>query len=174
MSSTTTLARPYARAAFQAGKAADALQDWSDMLAVSAAISADAQVADALVNPSVSDETRVSLVSPENSSDAFTALLTLLAENDRLPLLGEIHEQFDALKRASEQTVKVTVTSAVALDKTFQKKLVASLGKRFDADIEIEYETDEALLGGAIIRAGNDVIDQSIRGQLSRMASALV
>jgi len=102
------------------------------------------------------------------------ALLAVLAENDRLPLLPEIAAQFDALKAQAENKVKVTMTSATPVDAATAEQVKQALKKRLGRDVELELAVDASLIGGAVIRAEDMVIDGSVRARLERLAAQLV
>ncbi len=168
----TTIARPYAIAAFEYASAVNAIPFWEEALQAGSLISQDAAVQQLLTNPKVSQKQILDLycdVLAKVLNTETTNFIHLLAQNHRLSALPEIAELFKAYRAASEKTLKVNVTSAVALDKTYQQKLVAALIKRLDRQVSLECSLDANLLGGAIIRAGDTVIDGSVRGKLNRM-----
>jgi F-type H+-transporting ATPase subunit delta len=175
MAQAITLARPYARAAFEAANAAGSLDSWSQSLAFAAAVSADARVVDLDTDPRVKPDQLVALHLPEGTAaDApFGQFLAELVENRRVALLPEIAELFEGYKRESESQLLVKVTSAMALDAAQSEQLKTSLKRRFKREIELETEVDASLLAGVVIDTGSEVIDGSARGRLERMASAL-
>ncbi|WP_458070518.1 F0F1 ATP synthase subunit delta [Rhodanobacter sp. BL-MT-08] len=175
MAQAITLARPYARAAFEVAHATGLLDSWSQSLAFAAAVSADARVVDLDNDPRVKPEQIVALHLPEGmASDApFAQFLAELVENRRVTLLPEVAELFEGYKRESESQLLVKVTSALALDAAQSDQLKASLKRRFKREIELETEVDASLLAGVVIDTGSEVIDGSARGRLERMASAL-
>jgi len=175
MAQAITLARPYARAAFEVAHATGSLDSWSRSLAFAAAVSADARVVDLDNDPRVKPEQIVALHLPEGvASDApFAQFLAELVENRRVTLLPEVVELFEGYKRESESQLLVKVTSALALDAAQSEQLKASLKRRFKREIELETEVDASLLAGVVIDTGSEVIDGSARGRLERMASAL-
>lgn len=175
MSEAFTLARPYARAAFEVAKAHDALDAWSAALAVAGAVAADPRTHGLLNDPRVDRRTLVGLHLPpdETVDGAFAHFLDELAHFRRLGLLPEINAMFDAYKRESESTLKVKVTSALDLASAEVEQLKTSLGKRFGRAIDMDVKVDASLLGGVIIDTGSEVIDGSARGRLDRLASAL-
>ena len=173
MSQSLTLARPYARAAFSLARDAGSLPAWSDALAFAARIAADPKVAGLLGNPNLSDADAVTLLSPEAADEAFGRFLALLAENSRLPLLPEITGLYDELRFDAERVVKAIVTSAIELPTSELETIKAALAKRFGRAVDIETAVDASLIGGAVIAAGDVVIDGSIKGKLSRLGAAL-
>lgn len=176
MAELTTLARPYARAAFEAALGAGKLQEWSGELSKLAAVVSDDKVAAALSRPSLTDEQQAGILidllggelSPETGN-----FVRLLAENKRLPLLPEIHELFERHKANQERTVDVEVLSAFPLAAESQDRLAQSLKANLQREVSIRSEVDKSLIGGVVIRAGDLVIDGSVRGKLSKLAEAM-
>ncbi len=173
MSQSLTLARPYARAAFSLARDAGSLPAWSEALAFAARLAADPQVAGLLGNPHLTDAAAVTLLSPDGADGAFGRLLALLAENRRLPLLPEIAGLYDELRFDAERVVKAKVTSAIELPAGELETIKAALAKRFGRTVEIETAVDASLIGGAVIDAGDVVIDGSLKGKLGRLEAAL-
>ena len=173
MSQALTLARPYARAAFAVAREAGALAGWSAALGFAARVAAEPQVAVLLDNPKLTRADVVALLAPDGAQDAFRNLLGLLFDNRRLPLLPEIAGLYDELRFEAERVVKAKVTSAVILPLAEMEKIEAALKRRFGRDVEIETAIDESLIGGAVIDAGDVVIDGSLKGKLGRLETAL-
>ncbi|CBA17386.1 F0F1 ATP synthase subunit delta [Xanthomonas albilineans] len=174
MSQSLTLARPYARAAFAAASDAGKLVPWSQALAFSAQVAADPRVAALLHNPQLQREQAVTLLAPEQADEQYRRFLSLLAEGQRLPLLPEIAGLYDQLRADAERVVKANVTSAAALSDAEVASLKLALQQRFGREVEIATMVDASLIGGAVIDAGDVVIDGSLKGKLSRLQSALV
>ena len=173
MSQALTLARPYARAAFAIARDGNALPAWSDALALAARVAADPRVAALLGNPKLAAADAVTLLSSDGVGEAFANFLGLLFENRRLPLLPEIAGLFDELRFEAERVVKAKVTSAAALPESELATLKAALCKRFGREVEVETAVDAELIGGAVIDAGDVVIDGSLKGKLGRLQAAL-
>jgi len=175
MAQAITLARPYARAAFEVAHAAGTLDAWSQALAFAAAVANDPRVAGLGNDPRVLPAQLVALHLPAGiAADApFGQFLAEMAEQRRLALLPEVAELYEAFKRESESQLLVKVTSAMALDAAQAEQLKASLKRRFKREIELDTHVDPALLGGVVIDTGEQVIDGSARGRLQRLASAL-
>ena len=176
MSQALSLARPYARAAFSLARDAGALAGWSDALGFAARVSADPQVAALLGNPALTTDQAVMLLSPPSPSvdtDTFARFIGLLADNRRLSLLPEIAGLYDELRFEAERVVKARVTSATPLPAGELDTLKAALRKRFGREVELETAVDADLIGGAVIDAGDVVIDGSLRGKLGRLQAAL-
>ncbi len=177
MSQSLTLARPYARAAFSLARDGGDFASWSQALDFAARIAADPQVAGLLGDPRLSDADAVVLLSPDGADAQFGTqfgnFLALLADNRRLPQLPEIAGLYGELRAEAEHVVKARVTSASALPDAELGTIQAALKQRFGRDVEIETAIDESLIGGAIIDAGDVVIDGSLRGKLSRLQNVL-
>ena len=175
MSETLTLARPYARAAFEAAQDGRALAAWSTNLKFTAQMLHDARVRSMVMDPRVSPSDLAALLLPNGEAvdGDFGRFVALLIENQRADLLVEIAQLFDALKHDAERILKVTVRSATALPAGEEENIRAALKKRFNRDIEMDQQIDPSLIGGAIIDAGDVVIDGSVRGRLARLETAL-
>lgn len=175
MTEAITLARPYARAAFELAHAKGTTAEWSGALAFAATVAGEPAVASLRNDPRVDPSALVVLHMPDEitTDTPFARFLGELAEHGRLGLLPEIVALFDAMKRDAESILKVNVTSAMALDAAQAEQLKASLKRRFQREIELDSTVDEALIGGAIIHAGDEVIDGSVRGRLKQLASIL-
>ncbi len=175
MAQAITLARPYARAAFEVAHAAGSLPAWSQALAFAAAVANDSRVAGLGNDPRVLPAQLVALHLPTDvTADApFAQFLTEMAEQRRMALLPEVAELYEEFKRESESQLLVKVTSAMALDAAQAEQLKVSLKRRFKREIELETKVDASLLAGVVIDTGEQVIDGSARGRLAQLASAL-
>ncbi len=183
MADSSTVARPYAKALFDLASAEQTLGVWSAALAVAATVVGDEHARRALANPVLTAAQRASLVSSVAGSvqggEVFNGgqganLLQLLAENDRLGALPEISAQFDALKVQAENRVNVTVVSATPVDAALAEQITKALTRRFGRAVDLKVEVDPSMLGGAIIRADDMVIDGSVRTRLQRLTESLV
>ena len=177
MSQALTLARPYARAAFGIARDEAAFASWSQALGFAAQVAVDPRVAHLLGDPKLGNADAAALLSPADGQDAgasFARFLALLADNRRLALLPEIAGLYEQLRNEAERVVKATVTSATALPASELDGIKAALKRRFGREVEVETAIDPALIGGAVIDAGDVVIDGSLKGKLERLQSALV
>ena len=176
MSSALTLARPYARAAFETAHSHAALAGWAEKLAFAAEVAADSRVLALFGNPRLGSDQLASLFLPhgEKTDTDYGRFISLLAENGRLPVLPEIAALFEQLKLESERTLKVRLRTATRVDAAELEKISTALKRRFNRDIELSQSIDPKMLGGAIIDAGEIVIDGSVRGRLARLEQALV
>lgn len=170
-----TLARPYARAAFELASEQRALGDWARRLAFAAQVAADAQTVSLIGDPRIAPTQLASLFLPEGepADSQFARFIGTLAENYRLHVLPEIAALFEQLKRDAEHVLKVRVRSAAPIDADDVVRLREALKRRFNRDIELEQTLDPSVMGGAVIDAGEMVIDGSVRGRLARLESTL-
>ena len=176
MSSLTTLARPYAKAAFELAQNDNNLAAWDELLGAVATAAADAGMAQWLESPQSSPEKAVEIISSVLGGDPgarFLGFLNVLATNDRLSLSAEIAHLFDQLRQDAEKRLQVRVVSAVALADEQAERIKAALAIRFDRDITLQNDVDPKVLGGAIIYADDQVIDGSLVGRLNRLEASL-
>ncbi|KAA6185951.1 F0F1 ATP synthase subunit delta [Thiohalocapsa marina] len=173
---STTIARPYAEAAFEVAKSTSALDAWSDALNTLAGIVDDPLISDQVGNPNVPRETLRDLIFAV-AGDGLTVemqnLVRLLADNKRLAVIPEVARLFDQLKTAAEGLRHVAITSAFAVSDDEQKSLANALRSHFGSEVELTVEQDSALIGGIKIHAGDIVIDGSIRGKLEQLSNEL-
>ena len=176
MAELTTLARPYAKAAFEYAQGKQQLAAWSAMLGLAAAVSADDTMQQVLKAPRLTSADKAATFN-EVCGDKFDAnaqnFISILAENDRIGLLNEIAALFEVYKAEQEKSVDVEVTSAFALSAEQQDKLAKVLSARLSREVRLHAAEDAALIGGVVIRAGDLVIDGSVRGKLAKLAEAL-
>jgi len=173
MSQALTLARPYARAAFSLARDEGRFGPWADALAFSAQVAGDPRVAVLLPNPGLGQDAAVGLLAPEGAGEQYLRFLGLLAQGHRLTLLPEIAGLYDQLRAEAEQVVKARVTSAADLAPAELDKIVVALRKRFGREVEVTTAVDASLIGGAVIDAGDVVIDGSLKGKLERLQNSL-
>jgi F-type H+-transporting ATPase subunit delta len=175
MSNLSTLARPYAKAAFDLASGQGDLPGWNGALANAAAVVSDETLAGWLQSPGLDRKKAVQFVADATGSDNdhFQRFLGVLAANDRLSLLPEVTEMFGQLREAAENRLQVKVVSAVALESDQAERMSTALARRFDCEIELQNEVDARVLGGAVIYAGDQVIDGSLLGRLSNLENSL-
>lgn len=176
MTQPLTIARPYARAAFEIASASGAQNEWAEKLAFAAEVAAEPQVVALFGDPRIVPAAMAALFmrTGEPRESTFEQFIALLADNRRLRELPEIAALFEQLKRDAEHVLKVHVKSAVPMDDAEAAHLVEALKRRFGSDIELERSVDPSVLGGAIIDAGETVIDGSLRSRLAKLESALI
>ncbi|MGM3389843.1 F0F1 ATP synthase subunit delta [Stutzerimonas stutzeri] len=176
MINTQTLARPYAKAAFEFAGSAGRIDAWSGMLSLAAVAVEVPQVADLLKNPRLTSESKVRTLVQLLGSDvdeAFRNFVSTLGDNDRLDVLPTIRELFEELKAEAEKTIDVEVQTAFELTPAQLQTLAAALSKRLDRTVNPQQVVNPALIGGVVIRAGDVVVDGSVRGKLSQLAESL-
>ena len=176
MAEKSTIARPYARAIFDLANNEGRLAEWSDMLGLCACIAADAEVQMLISNPRVARDRLAGLfldIGEGKLDSAAQNMIHVLIDNGRLSVLPEIYAQFEVYKADAEKVVQAQVITAYELDKSQQQQIAAALKKRLGREVEIQCQVDASLLGGAIIRAGDLVIDGSVTGQLGRLTNVL-
>jgi F-type H+-transporting ATPase subunit delta len=176
MSEKSTLARPYAEAAFDLARQRQELKQWSTMLGLAAGVAGDPQMAALLDNPRLPRE-RVTQMFLDVCGDRLDPqgvnFIRLLRANGRLALLPEIAAQFELLKAEAERRVDAEVTAAFALTPEQIAGITGALKQRLGRDVNVVSKVDESLVGGVVIRAGDLVIDGSVHGQLRALTSHL-
>ena len=186
MADNNTVARPYAEAAFELANNTGSLGAWSAALTAAKDVLADGAAEKFLSSPSLTDSQRLafltglmaSVAGPDSvlsgTNEQGTNFLRVLLEYGRVGVLPEISERFEVLKANVENSVDVTIVSAVPLSADRQQEIVRALKARFQRDVNLSTEINESLVGGAVIRVGDVVIDGSVRSRLEGLASALV
>ena len=170
------LARPYAKAAFELASEAGQIDAWLDALTQATRLVEAPEVAELLGNPRLTQankvETLVSLLGTDVDA-AFCKFIATLGEHDRLEVIPSIGELFAALKQEAEKSITVQLETAYELSEEQIQTLAASLSKRLDRTVTPQQVVNPALIGGLVVRAGDVVIDGSVRGKLSQLAEAL-
>jgi F-type H+-transporting ATPase subunit delta len=176
MAELSTLARPYAKAAFEYALDKQQLSSWAQQLGTAAAVSQDKAMDTTISDPALTAEQKAQKLT-DVCGDALQTevrnFIAILADNQRLALLPEIYSLFDQYKANQEMTVDVEVISAFDLADVTRDKLAAVLGKKLQREVKVRTSTDSSLLGGVLIRAGDLVIDGSVRGRLNKLAEAM-
>ncbi len=176
MAELTTIARPYAKAAFQFALDSQALDQWSKTLGQFALIASDAAVKALLLKPQLTAGQKAEIfvsVIEEGVDASIKNFLLQLADNKRLETLPAIYVLFAELLAEYQKTVDVNVTSAYPLSDAEAEKLLASLKARLGREVKMESEVDESLIGGVIVHAGDLVIDASVKGKLAKLTNEL-
>ena len=176
MSDLLTIARPYAKAAFVFSKEHKSLKQWSEMLQLITLVTKDDAIQPILNSPRLT-HTEIAQcvidVCAKNIDKEFQNFIKLLSENHRLSLLPQITLLFDSYHSQEENRISAEIVSAKKLSSAEIKPIKDALKRRLGVDIEIVEEIDEKLLGGAIVRAGDLVIDGSIRSKLNKLLTEL-
>lgn len=176
MSDSTTIARPYAKAIFEHALAEQQLAQWSDYLFVLAQAVLDPNASQFIANPASTPEQQIELLNAlcsKKENKALSNLISLLATNKRLMLLPEIKALYEVHRAEQEKTLGVEVISYSDVSSAQQQHLVDALSKRLQRNVSLNISIDPSLLGGAIIRAGDLVIDGSVRGKLNKLSTDL-
>jgi len=175
MAEKVTIARPYAKAAFEYAHERNEFDRWSQLLATASAVVADPAVEKLLVSPRVTPAQLVELITSVigGADEKGVNFLNTLAQNRRLALLPEIAAIFEKMRADIEQVADVQVTSAIALNDAQRARLTAALKKRLRREVRLHESVDPSLIGGAIVRAGDLVIDGSLKAGLDRLAVEL-
>ncbi len=176
MAELSTLARPYAKAAFEYANEHDAVSEWSAMLDLLSGVSSYEAVSKLIGSPSETATAKAEMlvdICGDGLSDKGVNFLKNLADNRRLALLPQIQFQFGVLKAEQEKMLDVDVTAAQALDQPQQDRLAEALQKRLQRTININVSVDPTLIGGVVIRAGDTIIDGSVSGRLAKLAEAI-
>lgn len=175
MSELTTIARPYAKAAFDFAKEKGALDQWGQMLSFAAEVTKNEDISE-LLSGSVSAEKLSEIfisVCGEQFDEFGQNLIKVMAENGRLRAFPDVCTEFLRLKQEHEKQMDVDVISATKLSKKQLSEISVKLEQRLERKVNLNCSVDETLLGGVVIRAGDLVIDNSTRGQLGRLSDAL-
>jgi F-type H+-transporting ATPase subunit delta len=176
MEERTTLARPYALAAFKLAEEKDQLGLWSEMLEFLSAVAADATIKGIIADPRVKREQVAELfidIGGGRLSDMGQNFVRALAESGRLGLLPEILALYEEERARAERRQRIEIISAYALNPKFKSLIGQAMQKRLGLAIDLDTRIDRALIGGVIIRAGDLVIDASLRGRLRGLGAAL-
>lgn len=180
MSESAQVARPYAKAVFEIASAAGTVQRWSSLLNALAAITRDKQMMAAVKNPHFTAEKLQQIIQDTLKAMSFSELseeeqrfITLLLSRHRIELLPLIATFFDELMSAAESTIEMMVSSAHPLNDGQKKALEKALAQRFGRRPALNFEVREALIGGILVQAGDQVIDASVSGQLTRMMNSV-
>lgn len=176
MSELSTLARPYAAAVFKRASESGTAEQWSQMLGFIAEVVKDKDISAIIENPKVSQERLIQLLldicQGQFNSEAEN-FLKLLVQNDRLTLAPQISKLYEAHKAEAEGYVDVDVATAYAFTKEEQKKFTSALEKTLAKKVRISASVDKSLIGGFLAKAGDRVIDGSIKGRLQQMQKTL-
>jgi len=176
MADYTTVARPYARAVYQQAIETSSIDGWNDVLALMAAVVNDADMCSLLDDPEISNEQQAVLmlkVIGDKLDAQQQNLIKLMAENGRLKALPEVSEQFEIYRAEAEGKVDAEVRSAFPLSSEQEESITNTLKAKLDREVTITTTIDESLIGGVIIKAGDTIIDGSMKSQLESLALTL-
>lgn len=176
MAEKSTIARPYAEAVFALAQEQSQLKSWSNVLQAASIVVENDDMNALISNTNVSKSQVADLILDicgKEFSEEAKNLVRLLAENRRLVLLPEIAAQYEVLRAEAEKTIEAEVVSAFTISEAQQKQIAEKLKARLGREVSLSCSVDEALIGGAIIKAGDLVIDGSTRGQIQKLSIEL-
>lgn len=169
-------ARPYAVAAFRQAQEEGALKQWSEMLQLLRAVVTNPAMEEIIANPRLERAKLVKLISDIGGkafSETGQNFLKVLIYNRRLTLVPEIAELFEEQRRDEEGKTRVEIVSAFKLSPTYADTIAQAMKRRLEREVDLTVRIDKSIIGGVIIRAGDLVIDASLRGRLQQLAQAL-
>lgn len=173
MAESISLARPYAKAAFRTALESKTLVDWSKHLALLSTFVENSDLQRTLSHPGLTSNQKAQVlisICDDSLSVELQNFITVLAENNRLLLIPDVATMYEELKSAEEATMDVAVETAMRLTADQKKRLMESLNKKLERTINLKSSVNKQLIGGVVIRAGDLVIDASIRGRLTKLA----
>jgi len=176
MAELSTLARPYAEASFKRAKETGSVQNWSETLVFLSAIAQNQELSAIVDNPRVGKEKITELlldICQDQIHSEAANLLKLLIENRKLKLLPTISALFEEHRAVDEGYINVNIYSAFPLTKAELSKYNAMLEKQLKKKVIAVITVDKSLLGGVLAKAGDKVIDGTIRGQIHQLAKRL-
>ncbi len=176
MTDFTTLARPYAKAVYDIASQASDLDSWGDALTNLANVVNDDRISELLSSPDMSKQQKgevVIQVMGDKLNEKQQNLVKLMAENGRLPLMSDVLAQFEVARAKAENKIEAEVVSAFELTADQTSELVTTLKNKLGCDITLTTTVDESLIGGVIIKAGDTIIDASMKSQLDSLALSL-
>jgi F-type H+-transporting ATPase subunit delta len=177
MAEVSTLARPYAQAIFSLAFTNNTFKTWSEQLTLLKEVTANKLMIEVISNPNISDVQIITLISDicsDGLDEQGINFLKLAAENGRLGIIPVIADSFEILRSEAEGSIEAEVISAYAINATQKKSIAAALKKELGREVTITSTIDKSLLAGVIIRAGDIVIDGSVKTQLERMTHSLL
>lgn len=175
MSELATLARPYAEAIAALAKQDDSFDKWSEDLANLVAIISDSDMKAIIYNPRIAKDTLKKLMLDvcETVSDATKNLIKVLVDNQRLEVIPQIVEQYETLKSEYKGYAKVEIISAYEVSPEQQQAVINSMSSRLGKAVTITVSHDASLMGGWLLRVGDEVTDLSVRGRLQKLSAEL-
>ena len=173
MAEYTTIARPYARAVYALATETSAVESWGDALALMSAVVSDASMQELIDEPQLGKDQKAELmlkVLSDKLNPQQQNMVRLMAENGRLRALPEVAHQFEIYRAEAEGKVEAEVISAFALTGEQEQAITEMLKSKLGRDVSITTSTDESLIGGVVIKAGDTIIDGSMKSQLESLA----
>jgi F-type H+-transporting ATPase subunit delta len=178
--SNITLARPYAKAVFSIAQDSNAIEKWSKALQLLTALVKTSEIKETVENPKLTIENRAELIQAlcekhldKSIKEQFDAFALMLLDNHRLPLVESITLLFEQFQYEASKTLKAEVTSSVALNDKQQQAIITKLAKLLDRKIVLSVSIDPSILGGFVVKAGDSVIDMSVKGRLEELGKRI-
>jgi F-type H+-transporting ATPase subunit delta len=176
MSEQISLARPYAKAIFEIARDSGDYSLWSDQLEFLAMVAADPAMKEIIQNPEITEQRLTDLildVGKDQFNEHTQNLVKLLVHNDRLAAAEDINQQFLVLRDEAEQVIEAQLITASEVDDAQKQSIETALSGRLGKKIKLETAVDESLIGGAVVRAGDWVVDGSVKAQLQDLVGAI-
>lgn len=177
MAELSTIARPYAEAAFRIAKSGD-LTAWNGLIAEMGAVADRPEMRALVLDPNVGADKLYGVFAGVLKSPLTAEgqnFLRLLVENSRVGALPEIAAQFAALKNKLEGSAEADITTAFPMTDAQVADLVNGLAKKFGGlKLKSRVNVDASLIGGVRVVVGDQVFDTSIKAQLERMRISLM
>ena len=176
MTDFTTAARPYANAVYDIANQSDTLDSWGDALANLSTLVSDVQMSELLNNPEMDKQQKGDMliqVLGDKLDEQQKNLVKLMAENGRLSIMPDVRDQFEVARAKAENKVEAEVVSAFELTAQQTDELVNTLKNKLGCDVTLTTTVDESLIGGVVIKAGDTIIDASMKSQLDSLALSL-
>lgn len=173
MTNISVIVKPYAKAAFEFANEHNLLQQWSKLLQTFSELIKDSSVAAIISSPTISQIEIIDALKKQ-LDESFFNFLALIAENKKLSIMPEIANQFEFIKNIHNNIRVADVTLAYATDKNILDSLKASLERKFGCTIDMHINIDPAIVGGAVVKVRNTVIDSSVSGHLEKLKSILL
>ena len=176
MTDFTTAARPYANAVYDIANQTSALDSWGDALANLASVVNDAQMSELLNNPEMGKQQKGDLIIKvlgDKLGEQQQNLVKLMAENGRLSIMPDVQDQYEVARAKAENKVEAEVISAFELSAQQTDELVNTLKNKLGCEVTLTTTVDESLIGGVVIKAGDTIIDASMKSQLDSLALSL-
>ncbi|OQW91915.1 MAG: hypothetical protein BWK79_15805 [Beggiatoa sp. IS2] len=175
MAELATLARPYAKAVFDTAKETEDFALWSETLNFLTAMLENQQVVSIIAHPRIDKSTvrRILLdICESQMTETGVSLIKILMDNDKLSIIPHIALQYERLRSEYQGYVEVEIASAYPVTPMQQQQAEAALQRRLGKGIVLKVTIDNTLIGGWLVRIGDQVIDLSIRGRLQQLANA--
>lgn len=171
-----SIVRPYAVALFESAEKNQTFEQWDTILTVLTETASLPAMKDMIESPAVSPEDvrkMFELCCSDIIGKEGVRLLEILQEHNRFVIIPELADTYKAMYSQQRGVKNATIVSAIELEDTQQLQIVQRLEKKCNSVLAVTWGIDTELIGGLHITVDDTVIDASVRGRLSQMASAL-